>query len=486
MMTPMPKDVPVSAAAAPAPAQMPPTPLANSYWVEPGRLLAGEYPGSNSRAEALDRVQRLLRAGIDTFIDLTEEGEMPAYAGLLSDDGARLVRHQRLAIVDHGVPALSQMQHILDEIEAALTAGRCVYVHCRAGIGRTGTTIGCHLIRTGYTATQALDRLQVLWLQSARSRAWPSVPETLPQHEFIERWREPGRDAASAGLAAGLAERCSGALLGLALGDALGGWLDDHPEARPLDPQTWAGVRLSSGGDTVTTIAAAESLLARGEHDPVDQLQRYEAGFAQARLNAPAEIKRALAAWKWSRKSTGGSHDPKNLDPHSLARSLAAALYRRGDPAAAIELAADLSRPTQQSPVILDSCRLWTALLLDALAGADKAELLRLQAPATSMLLRERKLRKELGKLLQHDWRGAANGRGNALSVIAQALTAWERSEDFASGLLAAVDGTAAPATVGALYGSIAGACHGADALPRQWELPQAAALRALARYFVA
>jgi hypothetical protein len=47
------------------------TPIPNSYWVQPGRLLAGEYPGSMSRADAMERVQRLLAAGITSFVDLT-------------------------------------------------------------------------------------------------------------------------------------------------------------------------------------------------------------------------------------------------------------------------------------------------------------------------------------------------------------------------------------------------------------------------------
>ena len=33
-----------------------PVPIPNSYWVRPGQLLAGEYPGSMTRAEAMERV----------------------------------------------------------------------------------------------------------------------------------------------------------------------------------------------------------------------------------------------------------------------------------------------------------------------------------------------------------------------------------------------------------------------------------------------
>ena len=74
---------------------------------------------------------------------------------------------------------------------------------------------------------------------------------------------------------------------------------------------------------------------------------------------------------------TPGSHDPNNLDPHSLparwrSRCICAAI--RGE---AIELAAEVSRTTQQSPIVLELCRLWAALLLDALAGAPKAQLAR-------------------------------------------------------------------------------------------------------------
>ena len=63
--------------------KLPPPPLAHSYWVERGRLLAGEHPSSGSEAARARRVQLLLAAGVRAIIDLTQEGEMPEYRHLL-------------------------------------------------------------------------------------------------------------------------------------------------------------------------------------------------------------------------------------------------------------------------------------------------------------------------------------------------------------------------------------------------------------------
>ena len=52
-----------------------PTPIPDSYWVS-DRLIAGEYPGAKNADQALPRVRRMLAAGIDTFVDLTEAGEL--------------------------------------------------------------------------------------------------------------------------------------------------------------------------------------------------------------------------------------------------------------------------------------------------------------------------------------------------------------------------------------------------------------------------
>ena len=47
-------------------------PISESYWVEPGRLLAGEYPGDYDEERTRKRIDALIEAGFNTFIDLTQ------------------------------------------------------------------------------------------------------------------------------------------------------------------------------------------------------------------------------------------------------------------------------------------------------------------------------------------------------------------------------------------------------------------------------
>jgi predicted protein tyrosine phosphatase len=148
-------------------------------------LLAGEHPGALSEVEAQQRIQRLLEAGIDYYVDLTAPGELPEYRHLLP---AR-VNYLRSAIVDTGLPAnVAQTRDLLSVLRSALARKRSVYVHCRAGIGRTGLLIGCFLAEEDRDGEAALGRLNGLWRQSARSKSWPTVPQTPEQADYIRRW----------------------------------------------------------------------------------------------------------------------------------------------------------------------------------------------------------------------------------------------------------------------------------------------------------
>ncbi len=163
----------------------PDLPLANSYWVIPGRLLAGEYPAVADRAESSSRLGRLRLAGLDTYIDLTEPGERPDYRHFLS----KRAEYLRSAIVDESVPAtVAQTRELLAAIRSALACKRSIYVHCRAGIGRTGLLMGCYLAEEERDGEAALERLNLLWRQSARAQHWPRVPQTTEQTDYIRRW----------------------------------------------------------------------------------------------------------------------------------------------------------------------------------------------------------------------------------------------------------------------------------------------------------
>jgi len=168
-------------------------PISESYWVEPGRLLAGEYPGKFDQELTRKRVDALIEAGFDTFIDLTHPNETVPYANILLEEAnahQMEVTHRRFPIGDFGLPTPGSMNAILERIEESLRAGRKIYLHCWGGIGRTGTTVGCYLVRQGKTAEEALDQLSMWWRGVPKSDYHPHSPETREQVNFIRLWAE--------------------------------------------------------------------------------------------------------------------------------------------------------------------------------------------------------------------------------------------------------------------------------------------------------
>jgi protein-tyrosine phosphatase len=83
----------------------------------------------------------------------------------------------------------------LQAIAGALAEGGTVYIHCRAGIGRTGTVAGCLLVEHGFAGDEALALLQRKFGAMAKSAWVGRTPETQAQRAFVAGWTPAVRSA---------------------------------------------------------------------------------------------------------------------------------------------------------------------------------------------------------------------------------------------------------------------------------------------------
>ena len=178
-------------------------PIPNSYWVRPGRLAAGEYPGSHNPGEASSKLRHLVAKGVDHFVDLTDEGDwLKPYDQVAREEGRRIgktVHYESRPIRDVSVPDHPDvMTGILDAIDTSMDAGHTVYVHCWGGVGRTGTVVGCWLVRHGLAGDEALDQIAEWWKDVEKAERIPFSPETREQ-ERVDSGR--GQDRTLRGVA---------------------------------------------------------------------------------------------------------------------------------------------------------------------------------------------------------------------------------------------------------------------------------------------
>ena len=202
-----------------------PTPFPSSYWVIPGLLLAGEYPGDKDPRGARQKLNSLVEAGVRHIINLIEVDEtdrsgkpFAVYDRVVADLAEEVrcsVTCERRSIKDLGITDPSRMSHTLRAIDEAIQDGKPVYVHCWGGVGRTGTVIGCFLMRHGMaTRENVLEVIQRL--RSHDPKAKRPSPETAAQVEFVTSWLDH-EDGTPTRL-----NRYLGCMLGGAVGDALG------------------------------------------------------------------------------------------------------------------------------------------------------------------------------------------------------------------------------------------------------------------------
>jgi ADP-ribosyl-[dinitrogen reductase] hydrolase len=463
-------------------------PLPNTYWALPGLLLAGEHPSGLTPDATRQRVTRLLDAGIESFLDLTHPTEIEPYDKALPFH----IEYLRKPIRDHSLPEKREhMMEILDCLHDALRSGRRTYVHCRAGIGRTGMVIGCLLVERGLSGEDALDELARVWQQCERSKFWPSVPETEAQTEYVRSWvsrkpiaepaasaaphvgaapmpaptplgtTDPLLDPATLAAARSLRERFLGALLGLATGDAVAAATQYRRPGTftPVGDLIGGGpFALPRGGwsdDTAMALCLADSLLAANGFDARDQVGRYRRWQREGYLSATgqclgitASTARALAMSQWRRQPFSGSHAPDQLDAEPLSRVAPVVMFFFASAEEAVQQAGDAARTTCQAPAVVAACRELAWALHLALCGQPKTRILAEASAAAGRSTR---------------------ATGTVTQSLAIALEALASTDNFRDAVLHAANQGGNSDVAAAACGQLAGALYGASAIPLAW-----------------
>ena len=174
----------------------PERPTPNCYWVVPG-FLAGNYPRTRDDRSSRDKLRRIVDAGVTCFVDLTTSDDpLEPYEDLLTEvsagaaaDGRTAVR-ESFPINDMSIPVSRDFTRaILDTIDRVRAEGGTVYLHCWGGVGRTGTIVGCWLVRHGMGAEQALARVAELWA-TREGAGWSTSPQTEEQFRYVREWSD--------------------------------------------------------------------------------------------------------------------------------------------------------------------------------------------------------------------------------------------------------------------------------------------------------
>jgi len=281
-------------------------------------------------------------------------------------------------------------------------------------------------------------------------------------------------------------ERYRGALLGLAAGDALGTALEFQTPGsfEPIDDIVGGGpFRLKPGewtDDTSMALCLAASLIEKRGFDPIDQLERYVRWFREGYLASNGRCfdiggttRSALARFERTRAPFCGSTDPHAAGNGSIMRLAPVPLFFARSPELAIHYSGESSRTTHGARNCIDACRYLGALIVGALGGAGKEELLSCHYTPVPDLWRRQPLAPEIDQVAQGSFKRRQppeiHGSGYVVKSLEAALWAFHRSESFREGALLAANLGDDADTTAAVYGQLAGAYYGEQGIPEGW-----------------
>jgi ADP-ribosylglycohydrolase len=285
-----------------------------------------------------------------------------------------------------------------------------------------------------------------------------------------------------------LRDRYRGALLGLAVGDALGTPLEFRAPGtfKPITDMIGGGpFGLQPGqwtDDTAMALCLAESLIEKRGFDAKDQMDRYCRWWKEGYLSSTGTcfdigvtIRKSLETYLRAGDPFAGSTDQFTAGNGSLMRLAPVPLAFRSNTGLAIHNAGKSSQTTHGAPQAVDACRYFAGLLLGALEGLSREEILSAffcPGPDPDYWKRHA-LSPDISEIANGSFKQKNPpeiiGSGFVVRSLEAALWAFHHSDSFSEGALRAVNLGNDADTTGAIYGQLAGAYYGVKAIPKDW-----------------
>lgn len=280
--------------------------------------------------------------------------------------------------------------------------------------------------------------------------------------------------------------RYLGCLVGLAVGDALGTTLEFKPPGsfEPISDMVGGGpFGLRPGewtDDTSMALCLAESLIENRGFDPIDQLERYVRWFREGHLSSTGRcfdigntIRQALRKFEETGEPYGGSTHPRSAGNGSIMRLAPVPLFYAQNPKEAVEKSGESSRTTHKAPTCVEACRYFAGLIVGAVNGVGKKEILSDRYSPIPGYLGEKRLAPEIDEIASGSFKRKEppeiKGSGYVVKSLEAALWAFHKTDSFREGCLTAVNLGDDADTTGAVYGQIAGAYYGENGIPESW-----------------
>jgi ADP-ribosylglycohydrolase len=233
-----------------------------------------------------------------------------------------------------------------------------------------------------------------------------------------------------------------------------------------LQPGQWTD-------DTSMALCLGESLVHCHGFDPKDQMERYCRWWQEGHLSCTGRcfdiggtVSAALSKYTETGDPFSGSVDPRSAGNGSLMRLAPVPLAYRENSERAIHYAGESSRTTHGAPAAVDACKFYAALILGALNGRPKEELL-------SPGFYQGSLVPEIAEIAAGSFKQKNPpqivGSGYVVRSLEAALWAFYRSNTFEKGALRAANLGDDADTTAAICGQLAGAMYGASGIPPGW-----------------